>query len=142
MKHLLIALSLGLLFASCSKGDATNNTNGNGNGGGVISGTLKFSGVFAGKSGYSASGEAKIFGTSTSDTLQLDNFSVSGGPDLKVYLSKADTPNDFINLGALRATTGIQNYSIPTTINFTIYKYVIIHCQQFNKVFAVAELKP
>jgi hypothetical protein len=139
MKYLVIIVSLGLMLTACSKDNtAADNNNGNG----VFTGTLKYSGTFSGRSGYTANGQAKIYGSNTADTLLFDNFSSSGGPDLKVYLSKADTPTDFITLGALKATSGVQTYIIPANTNFTVYKYVLIHCQQFNKLFAVAELRP
>lgn len=100
---------------------------------------LKYRGVFAPTSGIAVSGEAKIYQTGNSYELQLDNFSISSGPDLKVYLSKAATPTEFINLGNLTSATV---YAIPTQVDFSQYKYVLIHCQQYNHLFAVAQLMP
>lgn len=99
--------------------------------------SLIFKGSFVPTSGITVSGEAKIYVENTARKVVLENFSISDGPDLKVYLSKSDTPNDFVNLGDLTAATV---YSIPEQVNLTQYKYVLIHCQQFNHLFAIAEL--
>ena len=64
---------------------------------------------------------------------------MSSGPDLKVYLSKTDTPTDFISLGALGTGNNLV-YTIATPIDFTQYKYVLIHCQQQNHLFATSNL--
>lgn len=89
----------------------------------------------------SVSGEAKIYRTGTKYQLALVNFTSSNGPDLKVYLSKEIQPNNFINLGSLRATSGNQLYDIPEGANYTDYKYALIYCQQYNHLFGSAELK-
>jgi len=54
-----------------------------------------------------------------------------------VYLSKSNTPTDFVNLGNLNPATV---YSIPQSVDLKEYKFVLIHCQQYNHLFAVAEL--
>ena len=94
-------------------------------------------GSFVPSSGYSVSGQAKIYTDNNVRKVVLENFSISSGPDLKVYLSKTNTPADFINLGALASNT---NFIIPSATNLSEYKFVIIHCQQFNKIFAIAQL--
>src|SRR4051812_34422402 len=60
-----------------------------------------YSGDFLPTSGISVMGSAKIFGDGPHYRVALDNFSISSGPDLKVYLSKINSPTDFVNLGAL-----------------------------------------
>ena len=98
---------------------------------------LKYSGVFSPTSGIVASGQAKIYLENNQYRVQLENFSVSGGPDLKVYLSKAATPTEFVNLGNLTSQTV---YPIPAMVNVASYSYVLIHCQQYNHLFAIAPL--
>lgn len=98
---------------------------------------LKYHGLFVPTSGITVTGEAKIYQEGNHFELQLNNFSITEGPDLKVYLSKSATPTEFINLGNLTSATV---YNIPTQVDFSQYKYVLIHCQQFNHLFAVAEL--
>ncbi len=98
---------------------------------------LRYNGVFVPTSGISVMGGVKIYSDNEQWKLQLDNFSISDGPDLKVYLSKSPTPDDFINLGNLTSATA---YTIPSQVDFTVYKYVLIHCQQYNHLFAIAPL--
>lgn len=98
---------------------------------------LKYYGTFVPTSGISVSGEAKIFQEGSQYKVELENFSISNGPDLKVYLSKAATPTDFVNLGNLTSQTV---YPIPPSVNVADYSHVLIHCQQYSHLFAIAEL--
>lgn len=98
---------------------------------------LKYQGLFAPTSGINGSGIVKIFVENNQNKLILENYTVESGPDLKVYLSKSNKPTDFVNLGNLNATTV---YSIPQSVDLKEYKFVLIHCQQYNHLFAVAEL--
>ena len=98
---------------------------------------LKYQGLFAPTSGINGSGIVKIFVENNQNKLILENYTVESGPDLKVYLSKSNTPTDFVNLGNLNASTV---YSIPQSVDLKEYKFVLIHCQQYNHLFALAEL--
>ncbi len=134
MKNLLLLLVL-LFFASCQQeGPLTQNVDDP-----VIVPTaiLKYHGTFVPTSGINVSGEAKIYQQGSQFTVKLDNFSISSGPDLKVYLSKSDVPSDFVNLGNLTSQT---IYDIPSSVNVADYSHVLIHCQQYSHLYAVAEL--
>jgi hypothetical protein len=102
---------------------------------------LKYQGNFFPTGGINATGSAKIYLSGNGYYVSLGDFSVSSGPDLKVYLGKEYPPANFINLGALKNNTGNQQYTIPAPVDFSVYKYVLIHCQQYNHLFAYAELK-
>lgn len=102
---------------------------------------LKYSGVFASGPYGTVSGEAKIFKTGTKYELKLMSFSGSNGPDLRVYLSKEMNPVTFIDLGALKATGGNQVYEKTGTVDFTEYRYALIHCRQYNHLFGWALLQ-
>jgi len=137
MKTRLLVLPLFLLLFSCEvQGDLTQD---------VIKttpipkdiSTLKYSGSFIPTSGINVNGQAKIYLDNNQYKLELQNFSISNGPDLKVYLSKSNTPTEFVNLGNLISSTV---YLIPQSVVLSEYKYVLIHCQQYNHLFAVAEL--
>lgn len=139
---ILIISSLAFVITSCVKDKMVDVTP-------IISTTttgvaLKYSANFIPTSGESARGSAKIYYDSTSSkyTLKFENFSVSSGPDLKVYLSKYAPPTtgNFINLGALKNNSGNQSYEITGAPNFKEYKYVLVHCQQYNHLFASANL--
>lgn len=98
---------------------------------------LKYFGTFVPTSGISVSGDVKIYLENEQYKVVLDNFSISSGPDLKVYLSKSATPNEFVNLGNLTSQTV---YPIPANVNVAEYSHVLIHCQQYNHLFATAAL--
>jgi len=98
-------------------------------------------GSFAGVGAEKVTGSAQVFRTNNQNMLKLENFSASNGPDLKVYLSKAATPTEFISLGDLKSTNGNQVYEVKGNPDFKLYKFVLIHCERFNHLFGVAELK-
>jgi hypothetical protein len=101
---------------------------------------VKTDGSFMGYGSEKVSGQAKIFLTNNKYTLKLENFSTTNGPDLKVYLSKAASPQEFISLGDLKSTNGNQVYDIPGSPDFTRHRYVLIHCEKYNHLFGSAEL--
>ena len=98
---------------------------------------LKYYGTFVPTSGILVTGNAEIYLENGQYKVVLNNFSISSGPDLKVYLSKTDAPSDFINLGNLTTQTV---YQIPNGVNISNYSHVLIHCQQYNHLFAIAPL--
>lgn len=99
---------------------------------------LKYTGLFEPTSGITVSGSAKIYWDQNRHTVSLEGFSISDGPDLKVYLSKSDAPTQFVNLGNLTHQTV---YPIPVGVQIEEYSHVLIHCQQYNHLFAIAELQ-
>ncbi|RKS94038.1 electron transfer DM13 [Flavobacterium limicola] len=136
MKKIVFALSIILLILSCEvEGDLTRDIE--------LSSPITentppiATGNFMPTSGIKVSGSAKIYLNGNQNEVRLENFSISSGPDLKVYLSKNATPTNFVNLGNLTSSTV---YSIPTQVNVSSYKYVLIHCQQYSHLFAVAQL--
>lgn len=134
-----IVLLLFLAFGSCEEeGELTRITNANEISDGA---TLKYSGDFAPTPGILVSGSANVYLDVNRYKVRLENFSVSDGPDLKVYLSKSATPTDFVNLGAL-ITSGNLTYLVPQQVDIGDYDYVLIHCQQYNHLYAVALLQP
>ncbi len=96
-----------------------------------------YNGTFAPTSGINVTGQAKVFQQGTTRYVSLENFTISDGPDLKVYLSTSANPDMFVNLGNLTSAT---NYSIPSEVDLVLYKYVLIHCQQYNHLYAIANL--
>jgi hypothetical protein len=74
-------------------------------------------------------------------TLSLEDVKISNGPDLHVYLSKEVQPVNFIDLGKLKSTAGNQLYAINGMPDLSVYKYALIHCQQYNHLFGSAALK-
>lgn len=80
--------------------------------------------------------------------LQFGDFSVTRGPDLEVWLVAADAPgtssavlaSDWVSLGPLQSASGAQTYEIPANIDASAYGSVVIWCEDFSVLFAVASL--
>ena len=102
---------------------------------------LKYEGTFTSGPYGTVNGIARIYLKENKYTVALENFTSSNGPDLKVYLSKERLPLNFIKLSDLRSTNGNQLYNIAGSPDFTQYKYVLIHCEQYNHLFGSAELR-
>jgi Electron transfer DM13 len=91
--------------------------------------------------GHSVSGNVKVYDSGGQLTVVLDPFSSQNGPDLKVYLSKDEKAIEYMNLGALKSTTGKQSYAVSGMPNLDQYKFVMVWCQEFSVLFGIAELK-
>ncbi len=101
----------------------------------------KFSGTFINGPYGVVTGSAKIYFQNNQLILALENFTSSNGPDLHVYISKEVQPVNYIDLGRLQSVSGNQQYQLTGSINFSEYRYALIHCQQYNHLFGSAELK-
>lgn len=94
---------------------------------------------------HKGSGEARIIKDVMGHSLvRLQNFKVTNGPDLYVYLSKSDNPKEnigeFVDLGRLKGNQGSQNYEIPQGVDLSEYKSIIIWCKAFSVLFSYAIL--
>ena len=77
-----------------------------------------------------------------------DDFRVTNGPDLYVYLSGSAAPRTSAELhgtGAfevtqLKSNMGGQNYVLPDDLDLTRFRSVVIYCRRFTTVFSTAEL--
>lgn len=138
MKIKILFIAFAMLLLSCQvEGDLTKSSE-NFNSDPIETTQLLAEGTFMPTSGINVSGNVKIYlDENNLKKLQLENFSISSGPDLKVYLSKSNSPSEFVNLGAL---TNATIYSIPESVNLSQYNHVLIHCQQYNHLFAIASL--
>lgn len=79
--------------------------------------------------------------------LRIENLSLLNGPDLRVYLVTIADPlnleelgNDYIDLGALRANSGNQNYDIPRELNIRTFASVVIFDRVSGHIFGVARI--
>lgn len=102
--------------------------------------TIRFSGNFAAGPYGNTMGKALIVTQQGKLFLRLEDFTVSSGPDLKVYLAKEKQPINFINLGSLKALNGNQEYAISGNPDLSQYQYALIHCEQYNHLFGWAQL--
>ena len=101
---------------------------------------LKYSGSFVSGPYGSAMGKAEVYKKGNLFEVKLANFTVSNGPALHVFISKEAMPVNFIDLGSLKSTNGNQIYSVSTMPDFASYKYISIHCVDYNHLFGYALL--
>lgn len=142
MKHPFLSLVVFvLLLASCVKDNTPLTPPPNPNPVDTMSATFRLSGRFQNGPYGTVRGYARVYMQNNQHYLLLDSFSSSNGPDLYVYLSREVQPVNYISLGRLQAVTGNQQYPIPGSPDFSQYKYALIHCQRFNHLFGVAELR-
>ncbi len=97
------------------------------------------SGMFEGLAGHEAKGTAKIIQVADKTFLRFENFQVTNGPDLRVYITPDGNVNNGIHLEKLKGSKGDQNY-ILENIDVGVYNTVVIYCQPFGAYFGQAEL--
>lgn len=97
---------------------------------------------------HKGSGLAHIVRRGPEIVLRLEEFRVTNGPDLYVYLaahpqprSRADVDPGFLNLGRLRGNIGEQSYAIPAGTDLASFRSVVIYCRAFHVVFSTARLQ-
>ncbi|NRA87777.1 MAG: DM13 domain-containing protein [Rhizobiales bacterium] len=98
---------------------------------------------------HKGSGEVKIIQVNGRDTLRFENFKVTNGPDLYVWLvesSNVENANTVKNgktfeVAVLKGNIGNQNYDLPEGTNIDDFGSVVIWCKQFGVLFASASLK-
>ena len=97
------------------------------------------SGTFTGIDGHRASGLAKIIDVEGTNYLRFEDFSVTNGPDLRVYVTPDGNVNNGIHLEKLKGSRGAQNYVLDG-IDIEKYSTVVIYCQPFGAYFASSSL--
>lgn len=111
---------------------------------------LLASGQFGAVDGlHKGQGSARLFRLSDGQRiLRLEEFKVTNGPDLYVYLSGHAAPRNSgqlhdggaLEVGRLKGNIGNQNYALPADVDLSKFKSVVIYCKQFSVVFSTAEL--
>jgi hypothetical protein len=82
--------------------------------------------------------------------IRFEPFNVQNGPDLYVYLSGHPMPRSSAQLheqgtlevARLKGNIGDQNYELPTDLDLSEYRAVVIYCKRFSQIFSTAELLP
>ncbi|WP_439660769.1 DM13 domain-containing protein [Lentzea sp. HUAS TT2] len=81
-------------------------------------------------------------------SVQFASLDTSDGPDLYVYLSPHPSSSTektfgqgFTSLGKLKGNRGDQVYEIPSGVDVSGIRSVVIWCQRFSAGFAVAPLE-
>ena len=106
----------------------------------ALSGTFKDADSF-----HRGSGKATVFTFADGKrVLRFEDFTVTNGPALSVYLVRDQDGNvdsGFLDLGKLKGNKGNQNYDIPADVDLSTYKSVVIWCVPFRVTFATASLQ-
>jgi len=96
-------------------------------------------GEFEGLAGHKAEGIAKIIQANDMTFLRFENFEVTNGPDLRVYITAGGDVHQGIQLEKLKGSRGDQNYLLEN-IDLGVYDTVVIYCQPFGVYFGQASL--
>ncbi len=92
-------------------------------------------------------GLAEVVTQNGKNYLRLSKaFRSNEGPDVFVLLHREDSPksyqkSDYVSLGRLKKLKGKQLYRIPSGVDITEFKSVVIWCKQFNATFGFAPIK-
>ena len=98
---------------------------------------------------HKGSGQATLYRLPDgSQLLRLENFNGANGPDLRVILSEHPDPGsrsefdsrDYVELGKLKGNIGNQNYPVPSGVDASQYRSVVIYCKPFHVLFTIAPL--
>lgn len=97
-------------------------------------------GEFEGLAGHKAEGIVKIIQANDMTFLRFENFEVTNGPDLRVYITAGGDVHQGIQLEKLKGSRGDQNYLLEN-IDLGVYDTVVIYCQPFGVYFGQASLE-
>ena len=96
---------------------------------------------------HRGSGTAAIYELEDGSMLiRFEDFEVTNGPDLHVYLVPHENPTSsddltgYVDLGSLKGNIGDQNYEIPDGVAISDFGSVVIYCVPFHVFFSVAPL--
>ena len=96
-------------------------------------------GSFVGLKGNNAKGKAIIISAGKVAFLRFQDFEVTNGPDLHVYMTSDGNISTGMDLGKLKGSIGDQNYAL-NGVDLKNYDTVVIYCQPFHIYFAQAKL--
>lgn len=96
-------------------------------------------GQFSGMNGNGATGKAFVISVGKIAFLRFENFQVTNGPGLHVYMTEGGDISSGIDLGKLKGSTGDQNYAL-NGVDIKTYDTVVIYCQPFHIYYAQAKL--
>lgn len=111
--------------------------------------TAVHAGTWAKKT-YSASGSWKIVKNGDDHFVVLDSkFKTKKAPDLKLFLTKntasgltgKNATKDAVRIAKLTSHKGTQRYKLPAGTNPSDYKTLIIHCEQYSKLWVTGTIK-
>jgi len=90
---------------------------------------------------HHAKGTVQTYASEGTLYLRFEEFQVTNGPDLYVYLVEpGQKTGTGIEVGELKGNIGNQNYVVPAGVDLQRHRQVIIWCKAFDENFGIAEL--
>jgi hypothetical protein len=97
---------------------------------------------------HPTSGTAKLIKTADGKTIaRLEGFKTVSGPDLRVWISETSTLTSsallssvYTDLGVLSKLSGDVDYTLPTSVDASKIKSIVIWCEDANIAFGGAVL--
>ena len=99
-----------------------------------------YSGVFVSEV-HTTSGKVSVMKTTDGkNLLRIEALISDGGPDLRLYLAEDKKALNAIEI-VTKPKNGTYDLPIPSGVDYSKHKYVLIWCKQFTVLFGSAELK-
>jgi hypothetical protein len=101
------------------------------------------------KKSFKSSGTWEIYAEGGKTFVKLSSdFRTRNAPDLKIFLSPQaardtngrNATNGAVLISPLSSNSGEQVYEIPEGVDLAAYKSILIHCEQFSKLWSAADL--
>ncbi|MEM9015004.1 MAG: DM13 domain-containing protein [Pseudomonadota bacterium] len=101
------------------------------------------------KKSFRVSGEWSIYEENGVTYVRLsDDFRTRNAPDLKIFLSPRsagdangrNATDGSVLVAPLTSNSGGQVYEIPAGTDLTAFESILIHCEQFSKLWSAADL--
>ena len=81
--------------------------------------------------------------------VRFEGLNVTNGPDLRVLVTSHPDPmtradvhdSDYTEIGKLKGNKGDQNYDVPSDLDLSSIRSIVIYCAPFQVVFSVAPLQ-
>lgn len=90
---------------------------------------------------HDVAGRALLIEAPSGRMLRFEDFETINGPNLHIYLASSFDNEDYVDLGAIRATKGSVNYEVPASVDTAKYSKVLVWCVPFGILFSYAELQ-
>jgi hypothetical protein len=95
---------------------------------------------------HGLSGKAVVYtATGNKRILRLENFTMTQGPDVYVFLSKTNNYSAANTIAVGKLKEGYSNsnltLSVDDTVDLNVHKFVLVYCVQYSSLFGYAEPK-
>ena len=87
-------------------------------------------------------GKVEVVQVGDARYLRFDNVEIAAAPDMFAYLSDGTDgrPGNFTDLGRVKATSGSFNYTLPSGLDLSRVRSVVVWCRTFHVTVTYALL--